>query len=169
MAARRLRSWLWDYLVILAGVAGVFVVVGVPTLLGWIDARGVWESRIGSDVAITVLTVVPTLGYLTITEAGRDHATWGKRRSGLRLADEPSFGRVLGRNAIKLLPWQFGHLAATRFATAPEATASATLFFVVSMVLLAAVALPPLLGRRGAHEVASGTRVVFDQPASTPV
>lgn len=169
MLARRLRSWLWDYLVILTGVAALFVVVGVPTLLGWIDGAGVWQSRTGSDVAITVLTVIPTLAYLTITEAGRNHATWGKRRSGLRLADEASFAKVLGRNAIKLLPWQFGHLAATRFATAPEATTSATLFFVVSMVLLAAVALPPLFGKRGLHEVASGTQVVFDQPASTPV
>lgn len=165
-------NWAWDYLVILGLIGIVFVVFGLPMLLGWLDLAAIWSDRTLSDVAITVLTVIPTLVYFTATEAGPRHATWGKRKSGLRVAadGEPLVGAALVRNIVKLLPWQFGHLAATRFATAPEATTSATVFFVVSMVLLAAVALPPLFGKRGLHEVASGTTVVpADQPASTPV
>jgi hypothetical protein len=33
----RLASWGWDYLVVLGWLALVFIVVGFPQLVGWID------------------------------------------------------------------------------------------------------------------------------------
>lgn len=159
--ARRLRSWLWDYLVILVWLAIVLLVIGVPQALGWLDLSAIWSNQIVADVAVTVLTVIPFWRYLVITEAGPSHATWGKRRAGLAVAADPvpTVGRVAFRNLIKVLPWQFGHLSAMRFATG-EVTVFAVVAYVVAMVLLVAVALPPLLGRRGLHDLAAGTRVV---------
>lgn len=159
---------------ILAWLGIVFVVLGIPTVFGWMDLEAVWSDLTLSDLAITILTVIPTLGYLTATEAGSRHASWGKRRCGLRLADDPSAGQALVRNVVKLLPWQFGHMSTARFVNVPEATTSAMIFFVLSMALLATVALPPLFGRRGLHDLVSGTRVVRDDagrdhPDSTPV
>ena len=160
---RRFLSWVWDYLVILAWLVILVIVIGIPQMLGWLDLGAVWSNQVAADVAITILTVIPLWWYLVVTEAGASHASWGKRRAGLTvrgLAQEaPSRGQVVIRNLIKVLPWQFGHLAASRFAhaeTSPFAIAS----YVISMVLLAAVALPPLFRRRGIHDVVGRTTVM---------
>jgi hypothetical protein len=108
-----------------------------------------------ADVAVTLLTVVPYLAYLTLTEAGPVRATWGKRRAGLALhvlEGSMTFGRVLVRNAVKVLPWQLGHMSAMRFAAGDAPTGPAGLLFAASLVLLAAVVLPVLAGRVGLHD-----------------
>lgn len=165
----RVASWAWDYLVVLAWLAFVFVAVGAPQLAGWLDLAWVWSRPVTADVAVTVLTVVPYLAYLTTTEAGRTHATWGKRRAGLTL-DEPggaiTFGRVLVRNAVKVAPWQLGHMASMRFAVGDEPTVSAVLLFIGSMVVLAAVLGPVFVGRNGLHDLVAGTRVRPAVPTS---
>lgn len=146
----------------LAWLTVVFVVVGVPQLLGWIDLAWVWSRPLAADVAVTFLTVAPFLGYLTMTEAGPTRATWGKRRVGLAIHDPEgtvTFGQVLVRNTIKVLPWQFGHMSAMRFSVFGASTSYAVLMFVSSVVLLAAMVLPALAGRTGLHDRASGTRV----------
>lgn len=158
----RVASWGWDYLVVLAWLALVFVVVGLPQLVGWIDLAWVWSRPVAADVAVTLLTVVPYLAYLTLTEAGPARATWGKRRMGLALHDPEgsiTFGQVLARNTVKVLPWQFGHMSAMRFAVGDGSMGFAVLLFVASMVLLAAVVLPVLVGRIGLHDRVAGTTV----------
>lgn len=82
---RRLLSWWWDYLLILAWLLLVVAVVGVPQLVGWWDLSSVWSNPAAADVAITVLTVVPYFLYLVLTEMRTPHATWGKRRVGWQL------------------------------------------------------------------------------------
>lgn len=146
----------------LAWLGLAFVAVGVPQLVGLIDLAWVWSRPLAADVAVTLLTVVPYLVYLTTTEAGKTHATWGKRRVGLAL-DDPSgsitFGQVLVRNTVKVLPWQLGHMSAMRFAMTDAPTPSAVLLFIGSMIVLAAVVVPVLVGRTGLHELIAGTRV----------
>lgn len=162
-------SWGWDYLVVLVWLSLVFVAVGIPQLVGWIDLAGIWSRPLAADVAVTLLTVAPYLAYLVITEAGPARATWGKRRVGLTV-HEPTgtiaLGQVLVRNIVKVLPWQFGHMSAMRFAVTEAPTGSAVLLFVASMVLLAAVALPILFGRIGLHDRVAGTRVRAAMPTS---
>lgn len=158
----RVASWAWDYLVVLAWLALMFVVAGLPQLVGWIDLAWVWSSPVAADVAVTLLTVVPYLAYLTLTEAGPARATWGKRRVGLALhAPEGSvtFGQVLVRNTLKVLPWQLGHMSAMRFAVDDEPMVFAVLLFVASIVLLAAVVVPIFVGRIGIHDRVAGTTV----------
>jgi uncharacterized RDD family membrane protein YckC len=91
------------------------------------------------------VSVLPYLGYLVVTEAGARHATVGKRRVGLRVRDRtassPRLRQVLLRNIVKVLPWQFGHLAASRFATGGDQS-EGTVWFTLSMLLLVAVAGP---------------------------
>lgn len=157
-----MASWGWDYLVALTWVALVFVAVGIPQLVGWIDLAWVWSRPLAADLAVTLLTVAPYLAYLTMTEAGRTHATWGKRRVGLTLDDRSgtiTFGQVLVRNAVKVLPWQLGHMSAMRFAVTDVPAASAILLFVASMIVLAAVVAPALVGRSGLHDRIVGTGV----------
>ena len=160
---RRLRSWWWDYLVVLAWLLVVFVAVGLPGLLGWFDVDRIWSRPLTADLAVTALTVVPYFAYLVGTEAGSAHATLGKRRSGLVVAaadgSEPGGADIAVRNLLKVLPWQFGHMAAMRLATGTGSHVLAVAFWVISLVLLALVMGPALAGRRGAHDLSAGTTV----------
>lgn len=152
----------------LAWLLVVFVAVGLPTLLGWVDLAPIWSRPLAADLAVTVLTVVPFLVYLVRTEAGPAHATWGKRRSGLMVeaADGPPPGtaRVVLRNVIKVLPWQLGHMAAMRFNSGADISLAVALD-VASLTLLALVMGPPLPERRGLHDLIAGTAVRAASPA----
>lgn len=162
MTGRRLLSWIFDYLVILGWLIGLFVVVGLPSLLGWMSLDAIWSDRLATDIALTVLTVVPLFVYLVVTEAGPAHATWGKRRTGLEVVGtqggEPGFGQVAGRNGVKVLPWQLGHMGAVRLA-AGETEVLGLLFSLAAMALFALVAGPTMFGIRGLHDLAAGTVV----------
>ncbi len=150
-----------------AGEVGAEAREGVPQVAGWIDLGAIWSRPAAADVAVTLLTVAPYLAYLTSTEAGPAGATWGKRRVGLIL-DDPggtaTFGQVLVRNTVKVLPWQLGHMSAMRFAVTDAPTGFAVLLFVMSMVVLAAVVLPVLVGHTGLHDRVAGTSVRAASP-----
>jgi hypothetical protein len=83
--ASRIASWVWDYLVILARLAGVFVLIGLPRVLGVWDLSQVWRVPWLADLVLTLLTVLPYLLYLVVSEGARRHAKWGKRKSGLEV------------------------------------------------------------------------------------
>ena len=165
---RRLVSWWWDYLVVIAWLLAVFVVVGVPTLLRVVDLRWLWSRPASADVTSAALTVVPYLVYLIGTEAGSTHATLGKRRAGLTVAAAggrpPALRQIVVRNFVKVLPWQLGHMAAFRLATVDRPSAAAVAFDALAIVLLVAVAGPPLARRRGLHDVVAGTMVHIRSP-----
>jgi uncharacterized RDD family membrane protein YckC len=159
---RRLRSWWWDYLAILAWLAITALALGLPNVAGWIDLEPVWSRPIAADLALTLITVVPYFAYLVITESGPAHATWGKRRSHLMV--EGVDGSVVHprhiavRNLVKVLPWQLGHMSAMRFAAGTQMGLAAA-FNAMSLILLIAVAGPALAGRRGLHDRIAGTNV----------
>jgi uncharacterized RDD family membrane protein YckC len=159
---RRVQSWLWDYLVLLGWLVVVFLVVGVPQLAGWFDLAGLWSGLVVSDIAITLLTVIPFLIYLSATETGPRHATWGKRKARLRVfdgrGDDPGSGAVWIRNIAKLLPWQSAHMGIEALVRNGGSSIGKG-FIIGALVLLVAVAGPPLAGRRGMHDVIAGTVV----------
>lgn len=51
------------------------MVVGLPSLFGWMNLEAIWSDRLATDVAITLLTVVPLFVYLVLTEWRPAHAT----------------------------------------------------------------------------------------------
>ncbi|MGH8912972.1 MAG: hypothetical protein ACRDZM_00460, partial [Acidimicrobiia bacterium] len=51
---------------------------------GWIDLSSIWADQNTADLAITILTVLPYLLYLTLTEWKTPHATWGSEGRGSR-------------------------------------------------------------------------------------
>lgn len=161
---RRLRSWWWDYLVVLAWLVLVFLTIGLPQILGWLDLSSVWSDPVSADLAITLLTVVPWFVYLVWTESASPHATWGKQRAHLTVTtsdgDDPAAGAVIVRNLIKVLPWQLGHMGTMRLATMANSPPFAIWLEVGSLVVLALIVIPIVLGRRGVHDLVAGTRVV---------
>lgn len=159
---RRVASWWWDYLLIIAWLAAVFLLIGLPQLLGWIDLSPIWTDQTGTDVAITILTVLPYFLYLTLTERRSPHATWGKRRAGIavigKTGDPPGGGAVLSRNLVKVLPWQLGHMGTMRLVNSTSETAGIWLN-TASLALLALIVIPILFRRPGIHDLLAGTRV----------
>lgn len=159
----RLVSAGWDYLVIVVWLA-LLAAVFVPLYLAGVrvfDGLGM----VSSDLLITVLTVLPTGAYLTIGEAGRRQATWGKRRAGLAVVTasgkRPGALRIVMRNVVKLLPWQCGHMAVSRLAGGHEV--SAAILLLVAAYALAGASIALLLVRRdraALHDVVVATRVV---------
>jgi hypothetical protein len=168
----RILSWWWDYLVILAWLASVFVVAGLPQLLGWWDLSAVWSDQTASDIAITLLTVVPYLTYLVIAESGPTHATLGKRRVGVMVTsvdgNEPGRGSIVVRNLIKVLPWQLGHMGTMRLISSIDPPPPAIWFEAASLLVLALMVGPVLFGRPGIHEIVSGSRVTSATAGASP-
>ncbi|MFI7124761.1 RDD family protein [Nonomuraea sp. NPDC050153] len=153
----------WDYLVIVVWLA-LLAVVFVPLYLAGVrpfDGLG----TVSIDLLITVLSVLPAGAYLTIGEAGRHQATWGKRRAGLVVATtrgkRPGAVRIVVRNAVKLLPWQCAHMAVSRLAGGREVITAMPLL--IAAYALAGVSIALLLVRRdraALHDVVAATRVV---------
>ncbi|MGW4956401.1 RDD family protein [Nonomuraea sp. NPDC004186] len=156
----------WDYLVIVAWLA-LLAVVFVPLYLAGVrpfDGLGM----VSIDLLITVLSVLPVGAYLTIGEAGRHQATWGKRRAGLVVATtrgkRPGAVRIVVRNVVKLLPWQCAHMAVSRLAGGHEVIIAMPLL--VAAYALAGISIALLLVRRdraALHDVVVATRVVPSQ------
>ncbi|MEV4392955.1 RDD family protein [Nonomuraea sp. NPDC049607] len=157
----------WDYLVIVAWLV-LLAVVFVPLRLAGaavFDGLGV----VGTDVLITALSVLPVLTYLTLGEAGRRQATWGKRRAGLVVVlaggGRPGAARIVARGLVKLLPWQCAHMAVSRLARDQESAVAMPLL--VAAYALAGATIVLVLARRdraALHDLVTATRVVRTRP-----
>lgn len=162
----RLVSLGVDYLVILGWLL-VLTLVGFlvrPMLPSGAAAMSLWRT----DLLAFGFTVLPVWVYLTVTEAGRAQATIGKRVARLKVFRQdgllPGFGRVAARNAVKLLPWQLGHLAVSR-AILDVHLPVAVVADVVSLGLVVVTVVMAIHDpqRRALHDRVAGTRVA--QPA----
>jgi uncharacterized RDD family membrane protein YckC len=162
--AARLSSWIVDWLVVTAWLL-LLTVLGVA-LRALLDlpepGAPTPASLLVADLAIAVATVLPYLLYLTLTETSGWHATLGKRRARLTVADAaggpPSRGAVWVRNLVKVAPWQLAHLGVARFVLDAQPT-TAVLLTVSGLMLGAAVLVPALTSGRGLHDRCAGTRV----------
>ncbi len=125
-----------------------------------------------TDAVAFVITVLPTWLYLTLTEAGGRHATFGKRAARMWVltaqGSEPAPGRIALRNAVKLTPWQLAHLAVARFIVEEQLVAAAGCYVAsLALVVLTVAMAVRDPWRRGLHDRVAGTRVVsvLDTPA----
>ncbi|USQ76390.1 RDD family protein [Ornithinimicrobium cryptoxanthini] len=167
----RVRSWLGDWAVVclwLAVLTLVGLVVRAVIDLPPMAATPSSGDLLRSDLLITVATVLPYVAYLALTETSARHATLGKRWAGLVVTTAdggaPSTGAVWLRNVVKALPWQLAHLGVSR-AILEVQTPWAMSLTLGSLILLAACAVPSLLGGRGIHDRLAGTRVQGVPPA----
>lgn len=161
----RVRSWLGDWLVVAVWLA-VLTVLGLLVGQRFGDAVGPALPGVVplvlADLAITLLTVVPYVVYLSVTESSSRRATLGKRWSGLVVADAQGgpaqTAQVWLRNVVKALPWQLAHLGVSRAILEVQLPLAMTLT-VLSLVLAGACMAPALVGGRGLHDRLAGTRV----------
>jgi uncharacterized RDD family membrane protein YckC len=117
----RWRASLWDHAAILCWLA-ILTVAGL--VLRTVLPPAPSYLPVVAGVVALLLTVAPVWAFLTVGEAGRHAAGWGKRRAGLRVVG-PDGGRsgssrVAVRNAVKLLPWQLAHVAVAGRSSIPR-------------------------------------------------
>ncbi len=160
----------FDYLVIACWIA-VLTVVGfaVRPLL---PASAPRPGLLATDLLVLAVTVLPAWAYLTITEAGPRHATFGKRATRLWVlrtgGQEPTAGPIGVRNAVKLAPWQVAHLAVARFMLDVQVGVGVACYLVAMLLVVLTVWMAVRdPWRRGLHDRVAGTRVVsvVDTPA----
>jgi uncharacterized RDD family membrane protein YckC len=119
----------------------------------------------GQLLGLATMTIPVILYFALLERAGRG-ASVGKRLLGLRVVGEG--GRALGfrasvaRNAIKLLPWEAGHLVAHHAVAAGDADFPASLWLLAPLAMLGPVVLAVgiLRGGRGLHDRLAGAQVV---------
>jgi uncharacterized RDD family membrane protein YckC len=122
------------------------------------------------DFAEFLLSVLPVGIYLTVTEAGKWQASWGKRRAGLRIVSTdggpPGPGQVALRMVVKLLPWPLAYLGVTWWISGVNL--SPTLWTVCALAVLLPALSIAMVWRgpqaRALHDWLAGTRVVIADP-----
>jgi uncharacterized RDD family membrane protein YckC len=145
----------------LAALAAVFVPLQIA------DLNPMPTTGYPSLLVVFAASVLPAWLYLSISELTAAHATWGKRRLGLRVVRRdgypPEVGRVLARNAIKLLPWQLAHLGAAPLMSGAVVAPVAIWLPLGGAYALATLTVALVLIRRdraALHDLVAGTRVV---------
>jgi uncharacterized RDD family membrane protein YckC len=132
--------------------------------IGWKPA-----SPTGLEVwlASAVNISLPTWIYFILSDSSARGATVGKRLFGLRVArvsdGSIGMGRALGRNAVKLLPWETTHLSAFAFSAEPGVSLDfgQLIGLTIANVLIVVYLVVALCsgGRRSVHDYIAGTQV----------
>ena len=166
----RLRASLWDLVPIWGWLGGVGAVGGLLSLCRINPFPRLFADPATADLTNFALTVLPAGVLLSGAEAGGSAASWGKRRTGLRVVDQagepPGIGRAALRNAIKLAGWQAAHLGLLRVTgpagRRPRTRAIGSALLWGAYVVTAADLAPAVLRAdgRALHDLAAGTRVV---------
>ncbi len=161
---KRVLSWLIDYLVILAYM-GILLAVSLSVYFGVLGYVPTYDET-GMNL-ISLALILPVMAYFIITEAGKRHASLGKRKMKLSVASvrsgAPGFWRVFARNVVKFIPWQAAHMMIFNgFANNWDVT---PYFIVLALVCYGLLALYLLLifirkDHRGLHDLLAGTVVV---------
>lgn len=167
----RLLAFALDYILISLYLALLVVVsVVIARTSAGPGFRALFGDPNSAEATAFLLLVLPVLLYFTVFESSRWQATWGKRVLGLRVMTTGGapvgFGRALGRNALKLVPWELTHACLWRipgWPFAPETPplwVSIGLLLVWVVVIVYAVSLP--LSRTGQilYDRLAGVRVL---------
>ena len=124
---QRVKAFAFDYLIIL----GFLVVITLLFLIINRFSSGfqwLFASRIQAQVIGILLLTLPVTLYFAISESSNRQATWGKRRMGLRVADDNgeriSFLRSFSRTLLKFVPWELSHTLIWNISFAPEASST---------------------------------------------
>ncbi len=121
IAVRRLLAFAVDWLVVVLWGGVLFGIVMIATSGNPPQPENPWHAQ-----AIGLLTMtVPVTLYFSLCESSPLRASLGKRVFGLVVSMEAGerllFRSALLRNAVKFVPWEFGHTVAQQAAFSGEA------------------------------------------------
>lgn len=174
---KRFLALFYDYLVILgwmAFLAGVSLALYLS--LGSIPDYFGTLGPVGAQLLFFSVLTLPVGLYLFVTEAGKRHATFGKRRTGLTVVGTngraPTKVRILVRTIIKLLPWEIAHtfmwqMQFVFYKHGYDAMPDAWIFVGLNVATVLAVMYVAMVvfrrDGRGPHDLIAGTQVVANK------
>jgi len=120
VAVRRLLAFAMDWLVVAFWGGGLFGAVMIATNGHPPQPDNPWQAQ---GIGFLTMTLPVTL-YFALCESSAMRASLGKRALGLIVSRETGerlvFRSALLRNAIKFVPWEFGHTVAQQAAFSGE-------------------------------------------------
>lgn len=120
IVVRRLLAFAMDWLVVVLWGSLLFGVVMIATGGNPPRPENPWKAQ---GVGFLTMTI-PVTVYFVLCESSAMRASLGKRVLGLAVSRETgerlSFGSALLRNAVKFVPWEFGHTVAQQAALSGE-------------------------------------------------
>ncbi|SDM78223.1 RDD family protein [Paenibacillus sp. yr247] len=106
----RIIAFLWDYVIILGYI---ILLIGVSFLVRPLVIPLFTTNALLAEITGFLFITLPVYLYFAVCEGSKSHATWGKRKMGVVVADiygQPiGFGFSLFRSALKFLPWELAH------------------------------------------------------------
>mgnify|MGYP001015698228 CR=1 FL=1 len=159
----RIVAFLWDYALICGYLVLLFgLSAAAGPYLAPLFAANPWTAELSGFALITL----PVCLYFACTEGAGRHASWGKRKAGIRVAGAGGrpvgFARSLGRSALKFLPWELAHFSIWHM-TLPSPLPASVVYGALMLVyvLLFAYLLSPLRSPR--------SQTIYDRIAGTVV
>ncbi|WP_274652603.1 RDD family protein [Paenibacillus humicola] len=168
---RRMLAFLLDYIFIacyLALLSGAGLLAR-PVMVS-LFTHGVWTAELAGFLMLTL----PVALYFGLSEGSGSHATWGKRKMGIRVARADGrplgFGVSLLRSAVKFAPWELAHFTIWRLVLpsgSPAYAVNALLILVYVLVL--AYLISPFLNKRrqSLYDAAAGTVVCLNRESDS--
>lgn len=116
---QRTRAFIWDYLIIACYLA-------IITILSFLTSANEWlfTNRIQSQLSAFLFLTFPVILYFSILESSAQKATWGKRKTQLKVIDQNggqiSFARAFARTLLKFIPWEISHTIIWQISFSPQ-------------------------------------------------
>jgi uncharacterized RDD family membrane protein YckC len=159
---KRMLAWIIDWVVILLYAVLLFSAMMFLTSLGIIKLGEMHPAK-GQFIGFLTLTF-PVILYGILFEAGKRHATPGKRVMKIEVTGTPLTTReIVLRNIIKFLPWEFGHAGILwiNYIKSPETPLWIWLLLIGPqvMVVVYSMSIVATKGSRSLHDMIAGTRV----------
>lgn len=172
---KRLIALWFDYLVILGwmGALGLVSLVLFLTLGRIPDYLGTL-GPMGAQALFFVVLTLPVGLYLFASESSPAHATFGKRKAGIKVVSQDGQNvtkkQILVRTVVKLLPWEIAHTFVWQmqyvfYEQGYDAMPAPWIFIGLNVATILAVAYVAMVvfrkDGRGPHDITAKTRVVL--------
>lgn len=159
---KRVLAWLIDWAIIVLYATILFGVVFTLSSLGIIEPARVHPLK-GQLIGFLTLTL-PVLVYCISLEAGKHHATIGKRVMKIELTATPfTRGGIIMRNVVKFVPWECAHAGVLwiNYINTSETPLWIWFLLIVPQVLVIIyfMTIVATKGNRSLYDFVAGTRV----------
>ena len=146
----RIKALFFDWLFI-CGYLILLLILNLITFAVVLDTFPEY-THMGSQLISTFTSVIPIIIIFSFMEGKAPFASWGKRRSGIKVhyGGSPITGAII-RNTIKFLPWQLGHMSTIDGIYHDYTTPSSMLFLTLSLGLFLVLIFMVLAREDGRH------------------
>jgi uncharacterized RDD family membrane protein YckC len=158
---KRFLAWMVDWVVIMVYACTLFGVMMLLISLNVVTIGAVHPVK-GQLIGFFTLTL-PVVLYCILMESSSRHATVGKRIMKITVSSEAGTSKIVLRNIIKFLPWEFAHAGVLWINHVGDAEPSmwiwALLIIPQILVVMYLISIVYTKGTRSLYDSISGTHI----------